>query len=89
MTDYTPMLLAELPRVITQPGFYRTRAGKKAQIHTIDQTPIMLTNGFAAKGGIEREFRGKPRIKGHCIWHVSGRAYPLVESSSDIVAPWP
>lgn len=79
--------LNRLPVIITAPGIYRTRDGRRVQIHTLKPNPDLTCTSFTAAGATERMFRGKLRFRGHNIWHVSGRAYPLQESPRDIVAP--
>ena len=81
-------ILRDLPPIITHPGFYRTREGLKAYIHTIDPRQNIMADGFAGKGGIERLYRGRMISRGHYVWHLSGRYYPAQESPLDIVGRW-
>lgn len=77
---------ATLPVVIDGPGVYFTRDGRRAKVDTIDPRPNMLSNGFAAKGSIERMFRGKMKFHGFRVWHISGCSEGLHQRPSDIVA---
>ena len=75
-----------LPVIIDAPGLYMTRDGRRVRIDRIDQRPEFLARGFAAKGSIERMFRGKMKFHDYNIWHVSGHAGALREHPRDIVA---
>ena len=77
----------DLPIVITQPGDYRTRDGRRVTIREVG--PVSLdTTPFNAKGSVWKTFRNKVVPRGHDIWHLSGRAFPLAEHPRDIVAKW-
>ena len=78
--------LNRLPVIVTAPGLYRTRDGRRVQVHTVKPNADLTVTAFTAGGAIERMFRGKLTFRGFDIWHVSGRAYPLQESPRDIVA---
>ena len=80
-------MLNDLPTIITRPGEYRLRNGGKATIHQV-AAPVPGSTIFAAKGSVWKMFRGALRPRGYSIWHVSGRAFPLKESPTDIVAVW-
>lgn len=71
--------------VITEPGIYITRNGKRARIDNINPNQNMILNGHAARGRVERTFRGKLGFRGFEIWHVSGRLQPLEEHPLDII----
>ena len=73
----------ELPEVITEPGDYVTRDGRRVTIREIKPGSY-----FVAKGSIWSLYRGKVRPRGYHIWHKSGRSFPLAECAADIVGPW-
>jgi hypothetical protein len=76
------VLLTDLPVIITGPGEYKTRNGKRVNIREISGSGT-----FAAKGGIYREFRGRTVARGYDIWHVSGCYRAVGEHGLDIVGP--
>lgn len=76
----------DLPDVVTEPGDYVTRDGRRATIHTVQDDASPYT--FKAKGSIWRLFRGKQRPRGHQIWHKSGRLDMVTEKPGDIIATW-
>jgi hypothetical protein len=83
----SPPLLNALPVIITEPGDYVTRDGRRATIYSVNQTDPKTTS-FSAKGAIWNQKWGVHRPKGYDIWHVSGRKTPLKEMVTDIVAKW-
>lgn len=77
-----------LPRIVTKPGDYRTRDGRRVTIHEVAPDPDPTVTRFAAKGAIWKVFRGKERPRGLKGWHVCGRGDAFAEKGSDIVGPW-
>jgi hypothetical protein len=75
-------LLSELPVVVTSPGDYLTRSGKRVQIREISGN-----GSFNAKGAVYREFRGRTVARGFDIWHPSGCYRAVGEHGLDIVGP--
>jgi hypothetical protein len=71
-----------LPPIITGPGDYRTRDGRRVTIHEVAKGKT-----HAATGAIWTLFRGKLRPRGYRGWELSGRSM-LHERPSDIVGPW-
>lgn len=53
-TSTEPVLLDELPTVVTRPGVYETRDGRRVLIREISGRGT-----FSAKGAVYREFRGR------------------------------
>lgn len=78
----------DLPVVVSGPGDYVSRDGRRITVHEVRAAGEPDTTVFAATGSVWREFRGKVRPRGFCTWHVSGRRLPLDEAPSDIVGPW-
>jgi hypothetical protein len=74
----------KLPAIVSGPGDYATRDGRRVAIHE-----VRGPGTFAAKGSVYREFRGKLRPRGYKIWHVNGRVGIFGEVGCDIVGPWP
>lgn len=73
-----------LPIIITGPGDYRTRDGRRVTIHAVKEPGT-----FAAKGAIWKLFRGKETPRGYDIWHPNGRAsLRTVGMKRDIVGRW-
>lgn len=79
--------LFDLPTLITQPGDYRTRDGRRVTIREVGEVSLDSTR-FNATGSVWKMFRGKVRPRGYSGWHLSGRAFPLAEHPRDIVAAW-
>lgn len=77
--------LNRLPVVVTGPGIYIRRDGKRVEVHTVKPNDDLSVTAFTVNGATERMFRGAMRFKGFNIWHVSGRAYGLAEHPSDII----
>lgn len=82
--------LNTLPVIITGPGDYRTRDGRRVSIWTVSAwVPLDdSTTRFRAKGAVWRMDRDKLRPRGYHGWHVSGRALTSTEVTMDIVGPW-
>lgn len=78
----------DLPVVISGPGDYAARDGRRITIRDVKLPSEPGSTMFGASGSIWREFRGKVRPHGHGTWHVSGRRMPLDETPSDVVGPW-
>lgn len=76
------VLLQDLPVVVTGPGDYVTRNGRRVAIREIGGKGT-----FNARGAVYREFRGRVVARGLDIWHVSGRYRSLGEHGLDIVGP--
>ncbi|WP_327210005.1 hypothetical protein [Rhizobium leguminosarum] len=76
------VLLQDLPVVVTGPGDYLTRSGKRVQIREISGKGT-----FNAKGAVYREFRGRTVARGYDIWHPSGCYRAVGEHGLDIVGP--
>ena len=76
----------DMPHVITGPGDYITRDGKRVTIHSVQPKESPYT--FKAKGSTWKMFRGKMRPRGFEVWHTSGRLDMVKEKSGDIVATW-
>lgn len=76
-------LLQDRPVIVTGPGDYVTRSGRRVTIRAI-QGP----GTFSAKGAVWREFRGRVVPRGYDIWHPSGAHVAVGESGLDIVGPW-
>ncbi len=76
----------DMPVIITAPGEYMTRDGRKVTIHTVQDARAPYT--FKAKGSIWRMFRGAMRPRGYDVWHVSWRLDMVTEKPGDIVARW-
>ena len=83
----TIVFLNDLPTIIDGPGEYVTRDGGRATIREVKYLPDHKpeNTAFAAKGSLWKQFRGKYTPRGHDIWHVSGRGFPLNEAGTDIV----
>lgn len=79
-TSTEPVLLDELPTVVTRPE-YETRDGRRVLIRDISGRGT-----FSAKGAVYREFRGRTVPRGYDIWHVSGRYRAVGEHPLDIVS---
>lgn len=77
---------SDLPAIVTQPGDYVTRDGRRVTIHEV--LPVSSPYTFKAKGTIWRMVRGAERPRGFQVWHVSGRLDMVDEKAGDIVAPW-
>jgi hypothetical protein len=82
--------LNKLPVIIDGVGIYIRRDGGRVNITEIvpykgEHDPLTVT-AFECKGQLERLFRGILRFRGLDSWHVSGRKFPLKESSFDIVS---
>lgn len=84
-------MLNALPTVVTEPGEYATRDGRRVTIHEIRDTAFRAEfpdcTAFAAKGTLHT-LKGKRVVTDYNVWHVSGRNMPLEETSVDIVGPW-
>lgn len=79
--------LNELPVIVTAPGDYATRDGRRVTVREI----LPSTDGttaFTVKGSAWSERRGVMRPRGNDIWHVSGRHMVLRESGRDLVGPY-
>ncbi|MGX4996008.1 hypothetical protein [Enterobacter hormaechei] len=75
-----------LPHIVTTPGDYITRDGRRVTIHTVQDDASPYT--FKAKGSIWRLFRGKQAPRGLQVWHKSGRLDMANEKPGDIIATW-
>lgn len=80
-TSTEPVLLDELPTVVTGPGEYETRDGRRVKIREISGRGT-----FSAEGAVYKEFRGRAVPRGYDIWHVSGRYRAVGEHPLDIVS---
>lgn len=84
----------KLPVIITGPGLYVCRNGKRVKIHAVElyndpkgEFDRLEVTAFEAKGAIEKMFRGKMSFRGLDAWHVSGRYKAWGEESPhDIVS---
>ena len=93
----TTLAINRLPLVITGPGDYKTRDGRRVTIRQIvmyaptpsHNTPRHEVTAFEAKGSLWRMFRGKEQPRQPEIWHLSGRNMPVNEHGRDIVEYWP
>lgn len=81
------VMLNDLPTVVTAPGDYVTRDGRRVTIRTVRQATIGTTS-FGAVGAVWSERRGVLRARGYEIWHTSGRHRVLGETGLDLVGPW-
>lgn len=70
-----------LPVIITAPGEYRTRNGKRVLISSHDRN---TTSSFPCEGEIVH--KEKPLKTEWQIWKANGRITSIGESSHDIVA---
>lgn len=75
------VLLDDLPVVVTGPGDYVTRNGRRVAIREIGGKGT-----FNAKGAVYREFRGRVVARGLDIWHISGCYRAVGEHGLDIVS---
>lgn len=84
-------MLNDWPPVITSPGDYVTRDGRRVTIATVSPPSFYghATTRFTAKGHVWGMFRGKSRPVTSAIWHISGRRVVLHEHATDIVGRWP
>lgn len=82
--------LNDLPPIVTGPGEYVTRSGRRVTVRrvTAGEGDFTGATAFRVKGSVWRVYRGKSRPCGYSIWHVSGRAFPQSESKLDIVGVW-
>ena len=76
---------SDLPVIVTQPGDYVTRDGRRVTIHEVTQA---MEYTYRAKGAFWKMYRGKVRPRGFQAWHVSGRLDVVRETAGDIVGPW-
>jgi hypothetical protein len=81
--------------VITGPGDYVTRDGRRVTIHAVvpyaplpNGAPRHELTAFEAKGAVWAMFRGTMRPRGLSIWHLSGNYRGLQPSPLDIVGPF-
>lgn len=91
----TTLAINSLPLVITGPGDYKTRDGRRVTIRSIvPYAPLPNGNlrhevtAFEAKGSLWKMYRGQPRPRTPDIWHLSGRNLPAGEQPRDIVGYW-
>lgn len=75
-----------LPVIVSQPGEYLTRDGRRVTVHEVQPKESPYT--FKVKGQLWRMFRGKCAPRGLQVWHVSGRLDMVQEKAGDIVAPY-
>ncbi|HGE7051739.1 TPA: hypothetical protein ACGCAJ_004732 [Serratia marcescens] len=77
------------PFVITKPGDYVTRDGRRVTVHAIVyQNSAGVNVTFPIKGAIWRMFRGAERPRGLDVWQANGLFNPRDPCDSDIVGPW-
>jgi hypothetical protein len=82
------------PLIITEPGDYRTRDGRRVTIHEIklcSPTPPYQRHevtAFEAKGSVWRVVRGVNQPRDYDIWHLSGHHVALGDDPLDIVGRW-
>ena len=69
-----------MPHIVTTPGDYQTRDGRRVTIHGI--------SAAMATGAIWKEFRGKFCPRGYFGWDFNGRRNVLAERPSDIIGCW-
>lgn len=81
----TPM--NELPVIINKPGEYRTRSGKKVEIHEVKPTLTLSSTAFNAKGCLieQKAFR---TLRHFNVWHISGRFGVFGPTPNDIIGKW-
>lgn len=80
--------LNELPTVITTPGDYRTRNGRRVTIHGIKPTTTLATTAFSADGSVWKTPTQMGINPQYSIWHVSGRHRTWEERGWDIIGKW-
>jgi hypothetical protein len=74
----------KLPVIITTPGEYTTRDGRRVTVREIRTTAT-----FCVYGKIWMEFRGQFRPRRNESWHPNGRAtFKSSGLDRDIVGPW-
>lgn len=78
------LLIAPETPIVTGPGDYVTRDGRRVTVHAVNANPVT----FPVQGAIWRMFRGKERPRGYHIWTRGGRSGLLGPRPSDIVGPW-
>lgn len=71
------------PVIITEPGEYRTRNGKRVVVTDHDRE---TTSNFPVEGNII--LREKPRKEDWNTWKPNGQIQALGESELDIVGRW-
>lgn len=76
---------SEMPVIVTQPGDYVTRDGRRVTIHEVSPATEYT---YRAKGAFWKMYRGKVRPRGFQVWHISGRLDVVRETAGDIVGPW-
>ena len=76
---------SDLPVIVTKPGDYVTRDGRRVTIHEVNQATEYT---YRAKGAFWKMYRGKIRPRGFQVWHLSGRLDVVRETAGDIVGPW-
>lgn len=82
--DLSAMLVtARLPVVVSEPGEYVTRDGRRVTVHEVQPQTSPYT--FKVKGQLWRMFRGQCAPRGLQVWHVSGRLDMVQEKAGDIV----
>lgn len=62
-----------LPTVITEPGQYRTRCGEVVTVSVVSKKHLFTCHGEYSCGTKES-------------WHHSGRIFPKLDTTNDIVA---
>ena len=91
----TTLAINRRPLLITAPGDYVTRDGRRVTIRSI--TPYAPVPGnalrhevtaFEAKGSVWRVFRGAMRPRYYDIWHLSGAYHGQQSQPLDIVGAW-
>jgi len=82
--DLSAMLVtARLPVVVSEPGEYVTRDGRRVTVHDVQPKESPYT--FKVKGQLWRMFRGRCAPRGLQVWHVSGRLDMVIEKPGDII----
>jgi hypothetical protein len=80
--------LNELSILITEPGDYKIRNGKRVTIHGIKPTHTLATTAFTAQGSVWKKPTNMGLNPEYEIWHVSGRCFGHKESPRDILTKW-
>lgn len=77
----------EMPVIITKPGVYKTRSGKKVEIHEVKPTLTLSSTAFNAKGCLIKvgRFRTERLFN---VWHISGRFGIFGPTPNDIIGKW-
>jgi len=81
---------AKRPIVITGPGEYRCRNGKRVTIHEIKYPPNYTAGccAFSAKGSIWRKVIAMGLNPPYGIWRTTGQFRPDSEHPLDVVAKY-